>query len=211
MSKQVKVPRRKVKLDLKTKSMPRFITDTEFILDAVDGNSLFPKPMPDIASLRAALGLVKASFAIAQTRVRGASDKLHADAVPLKLMLSLLAAYVECVANSDPDHALDIIASAGMQVKQPSVLQPKTFSVKYTGIHGQVLINSKASRGGFYYYEMSTDPKWAEASWRRIYAGNSVKFIMSGLTPGTRYYLRGASTVKNVQSNWSPVLTIIAP
>ena len=204
-----KVKKSMVALILARKPVPQLITDTKHYLASMTGNTLFPNPTPALASISAALSLVEASYALAQTRVKGSALKLHTDVKALSIELRALAVYVETIANKDPDHAEEIIVNAGMVVKKPSVMQPKTFSLKLGKHKGEVLLDNKASLRGVYIYDMSTDPNLAEASWMRIYIGTKVKFTKSALTSGTKCFFRAASIVKNVQSNYSPVLSVI--
>lgn len=209
MSKQVRVPKKIVALGLTGKPTPQLITDTEHYLHSMTGNSHFPNPNPVLSVISGNLDIVKASYAISVTRVKGAADKLHADAKLLHINLKALAAYVESIANQDPDHAADIIATAGMAIQKPAVRKPKVFSVKQSKIHGEVMIDSKAVTNGFYYYDMSTDPNLAESSWVRIYGGSKVKFVKGGLTIGTRYFFRTSVVIKSVQGNPSSVVSLI--
>jgi hypothetical protein len=209
MSNTSKVHLKTVAMRLTRKPIPQLITDTKHYLASMTGNAFFPSPIPALPVISAVLNLVESSYALSLTRVKGSASKLQTDVKALSIDLRALAVYVETIANKDPDHAEEIIATGGMLIKKPSRTKPKNFSVKLGKLNGEVLLNNKASLRGIYIYDLSTDPNLAEASWKRIYIGSKVKFSKDGLNSGTKYFFRAASIVKNVQSNYSPVLSLV--
>jgi hypothetical protein len=209
MSTKPKVMKKTVALRLNKKPVPQLITDTKHYLASMTGNTFFPSPIPALSVISADLNLVESSYALSLTRVKGSASKLHTDVKALSINLRALAVYVETLANKDPDHADEIITSAGMTVKKPAATQPKIFSVKLGKLKGEVVLDNKASLRGVYIYDLSTDPNLAEGSWMRIYIGSKVKFSKDGLSSGTRYFFRTASIVKNIQGNYSPVLSVV--
>ncbi|HEV7230707.1 MAG TPA: fibronectin type III domain-containing protein, partial [Bacteroidia bacterium] len=126
----------------------------------------------------------------------------------LALSLKTLSGYVEGIANLDPVNAENIIISAGMAVKKPSVHGPKLFTAKPGKAAGSVNLDSKAEKGAVYVYEMTTDPN-TPASWTNIYIGKTTKFLKTGLSSGQRYYFRVAVIIKGVQEPWSPVVNVV--
>ncbi|HEV7230789.1 MAG TPA: fibronectin type III domain-containing protein, partial [Bacteroidia bacterium] len=126
----------------------------------------------------------------------------------LALSLKTLSGYVEGIANLDPVNAENIIISAGMAVKKPSVHGPKLFTVKPGKAAGSVNLDSKAEKGAVYVYEMTTDPN-TPTSWANIYIGKTTKFLKTGLSSGQRYYFRVAVIIKGVQEPWSPVVNVV--
>jgi hypothetical protein len=127
----------------------------------------------------------------------------------LHLKLKALAAYVESIANADPEHAESIIASAGMPEKKLRTAVSHAFDVKLTNKPGEAMLTTKGVKRGAYIYEMSSDPSLAPASWSVIYQGVTMKFLKTGLVSGTRYFFRCSTIDKNGQSAWSSVLSVV--
>jgi hypothetical protein len=209
MSTKTKVNKKMVALGLSRKTVPQLITDVEHYLASMTANAHFPNPSPALSVIAANLSVVKNDLAVSMTRVRGSVAKLHADVRVLITKLRTLAQYVEGEANLDPDHATDIILSAGMVVKKNTPRPPRVFSVTLGKNHGSVLLNTKGIARGAYLYDMTTDASLAPASWIRIYEGVKVKYVKDSLSPGTRYFFRSATIDKNGLSNYSPVLSVV--
>ena len=209
MSTKSKVKKQLVALGLSRKPTPQLITDVEHYLASMTGNAHFPNPSPALSVIAADLAVVKNDLVQAQTRVKGSVAKLHADVHLLITQLRTLAQYVEGTANLTPEHATDIILSAGMVVKKSTPRPPRGFSVTLGKNHGSALLSTKGISRGAYLYDMTTDPNLAPASWIRIYEGVKVKYLKDGLTHGTRYFFRSATIDKNGMSNYSAVLSVV--
>jgi hypothetical protein len=209
MSTKTKVSKKMVALGLSRKPVPQLITDVEHYLASMTSNAHFPNPSPALSVIAADLAIVKNDLVISKTRLKGSAAKLRADVHVMITKLRTLAQYVEGEANLNPDHATDIILSAGMVVKKTTARPPRIFSVILGKNHGSVLLNTKGIVRGAYLYDMTTDSNLAPGSWIRIYEGVKVKFVKDSLTPGTRYFFRSATIDKNGLSNYSPVLSVV--
>jgi len=208
MSTKPKVVKRLVALGTSRLSVVQLISDTRHYVTSMTANTLFPTPSPDLASITTQVNLVEADYNVSLTRVKGSVAKMRAEQKKLVILLKGLAAYVETIANANPDHALDIIASAGMAVKKSPVRKPKTFSAVNGKLKGTVMLSNKGIPRGTYIYEMTTDPN-TPASWTYIYTGSNVKFTKTGLVSGTRYYFRGAISNKGIQGDWTVATDVL--
>jgi hypothetical protein len=186
------------------------IANTKLYLQKMTGNASFATPNPTLAAISAQLTKLEASYLLSQSRAKGTVSQMRTDLKTLVILLKALAAYVEGIANADPDNAVTIIQSAGMVVKKTPNRAPKTFTAVVGKSPGSALLNTKAVSRSTYLYEMTTDPTNA-ASWVQIAANLTVKFIKTGLTSGTRYYFRVAVVTKGIQGAWSHVLNVMIP
>jgi hypothetical protein len=202
-----KVKKKLIALGLNKKTAPQLIADTKSYLQGMTGNPHFPNPVPVLAQVSANLVVLEASFLAAQTRQKGTVSKMHADRKPLESSLKTLAFYVEIEANKDPEHAETIILSTGMVLRRSMQLKPKVFTVVQTKQSGEVVLNMKAIKDACYIYEMSSDPSVA-TGWILLGTFNTAKQKKSGLAKMSTFYFRAATVVKNVKSNWSPVISI---
>ncbi len=210
MSTKVKVQKVLVALGLSKLTVPELIANTKLYVQNMTGNVNFPTPTPTLATVSAQLAKLETAYTLSQTRVKGAVADMHTEQKALHIILKSLATYVEGIANATPDQAVGIVESSGMPIKKPSVHAPKTFVVKLTTTPGEVELNTKAVKKAIYTYAMTTDPN-TTTSWVNIIVNNDVKNTHGGLSSGTRYYFRVATTVKGIQSPWSPVINVMMP
>ncbi len=186
------------------------MANTKSYLQQMTGNSYFPSPVPTLAAVEAQLAKLEAAYTTSQTRQKGTVADMHAELKTLCLQLKMLAMYVEDTANANPEMAVGIMASSGMPARKTLEVPPKLFTVKLTGIPGEVRLNNKAVPGASYIYAMTTDPK-TSATWVNIIFSREVKNVYGGLVSGTRYYFRTAIVQKSVQGPWSEVINMIIP
>jgi hypothetical protein len=201
--------RKSVALLLSKKSVPQIITDSNHIISCMTGNSHFPAPSPSLATLAINIANVQATYQTSLSGAKGTKGLMYVELKTLEISLKLLAAYVEANANVDAVNAENIILSAGMQVKKPSIRQPKIFTVKAGNIEGDVILNSKAVKRGAYVYQMTTDSGQTNG-WVDVYTGLHVKCLVPGLVLGKQYFFRVAVIDKNGKGAWSHVLSYIA-
>jgi hypothetical protein len=209
MSTKVKVKKKVVALMLSKVSVPQLVADARHYVQSMTGNANFPNPSPTLTDVSANATALEAAYAVAQTKVKGSAEQRDVQVRALHLKLKAMATYVEAVANTNPDLADSVIASAGMQEKKPTTKVPHGFSVKLTTKPGEALLTTKGVKRGAYIYEMSTDPTFAPANWVMIYQGITMKFLKTGLVSGTRYFFRYSTIDKTGQSAWSPVLSVV--
>ncbi|HXC04094.1 MAG TPA: fibronectin type III domain-containing protein [Bacteroidia bacterium] len=208
---QKKVPKKEAALKLGKLSVAQVITTAKHYVQSMTGNTNFPAPTPALSVISAQIAALEAAVAIAQTRVRGSVGKMNTERKALTTLLLNLASYVQTIANADPENSGSIINSAGMDVKKPSQRASKTFSVVLSKtIPNAVVLNTKAVSRSSYIYEVTTDTTNPNG-WTVAITSNTVKYVKTGFTSGTRYYFRVAVVTKNIQGPWSPVLNVIIP
>jgi hypothetical protein len=208
MSTKTKTEKSLVSLGISGIAVPKLILNTRHYVTNMTGNAVFPNPTPPLATITTQVNLLETNYNISVTRVKGSVAAMRTTEKQLLILIKGLAAYVETIANADPENALKIISEAGMEPKKTAARPPKKFSLTNGKLSGTVVINDKAVVRGTYLYQMTTDPN-TPASWVQVYAGGNVKFTKTGLTTGTRYYFRAAISVKGIQGNWSAPLDIL--
>lgn len=192
-----------VKLGLWKMSIAEKIAKIRFIILSLIGNAWFPSPNPSGATITSNVNNLEAAHLKAQG---GGKDEIAAMRVAeakLDLSVKLLAAYVENIANADPANAEAIILSAGMEVKGKSGKGSQGFELR-AGKSGEIIITSPVEKNALYEFQMCTDFT-NEANWMRIYIGSKSKFVMKGLTPGTRYFFRVCAITKDGVQPWTVV------
>jgi len=210
MSTTPKVLKKLVALNLTKLTPPQVVALANHCVTQMTGNAHFPTPSPTLATVTAQATALDNAYNLSLTRAKGSVSAMHTQLKQLNVLLKLLAAYVESIANADPQNAETIIVSAGMEVKKPAVRTPKTFTALPGTLKGTVKLDTKAARETAYIYQMTTD-QTNVLSWSTVYTGTKVKFLMTGLTSATHYFFRVAYCIKGVQGNWSNPLQVLAP
>jgi hypothetical protein len=207
MSTTKKVAKKSVALSLSRTPPPQLITNALHYITCMTSNAHFPNPLPALTTVSAQIAALQPAYDLSLTRAKGSVGKMHLEVKKLDILLKALAAYVESIANVDPDNASNIISSSGMPEKKTSPRAPKIFTAKAGKAPGSAVLNCKAQSRAAYLYQVTTDP--ATVSWETIYAGITAKFLKTGLISGTRYYFRYATVVKGLQNAWSPVVNLV--
>jgi hypothetical protein len=209
MSTHSKIVKRLVSLGVSKISVVQLISDARsYVTHMTTNAATFPNPSPTLAAITAQTNLLETDYNISVTRVRGSVAKMRTEEKKLIILLKGLASYVETVANADSDHALDIIPLAGMNVKKSPIRKPRVFTAVNGKLKGTVALSTKGISRGTYIYQMTIDPNTV-ASWAQIYTGSNVKFTKTGLTSGTRYYFRSATSSKGIEGDWTVAIDVL--
>jgi hypothetical protein len=185
-------------------SIAEKIARIRFIILSLIGNAWFPTPSPTAATITTNVNNLEAAMLKAQGGGRDEVAAMRAAEEKLDLSVKLLASYVENIANTDPNNAVAIVLSAGMEVKGKSNKSNHGFELS-AGKSGEIIVTCPVEKGATYEIQMCTDFT-NEVNWKRVYIGTKSKFVMKGLTPGTRYYFRVCAITKDGAQPWSVAL-----
>jgi len=204
----IRPPKKTIALGTATCSIPQLLANVIHYVTSMTGNTYFPAPTPSLAQITAQADLLKEEYEVSLTRAKGAVSSMRAEEKQLVILLKLLAAYVEAVANADPERASEIIASAGMPERKPPERVSRQFRAFPGPLKGSVTIETIAVRYSAYIFQMTSDPRQA-TGWITIYTGTRVKYTHTGLTSAAYYYFRMAVSTKGEQGDWSNVLQVL--
>jgi hypothetical protein len=124
------------------------------------------------------------------------------------MLLDQLRVHVEAIANANPEHAVAIVASAGMYSKEKRGPAGRVFHAKQTKSTEVNLIAPSAGDRASYEFQYSLD---GGVTWHALpqptttHAHATVK----NLTPGTTVHFRYRATVKGLTGDWSDVIACI--
>ena len=119
MSASAKQPSRFiVVLKLPEYEVPLLVMRARGIVERMTGNSWFPSPLPSLAVVQAAIDDLFDAETKTLTRVMDSVTARDAKRMILVTRLQQLAAYVESIANANPEHGASIVESAGMYLKK---------------------------------------------------------------------------------------------
>lgn len=205
----------RVRLNLRSLSVPAKIAKGRHIVASMTENKNFPSPTPPLSEVTANLDALEQAFASVQSArsevTTRTATQVNAEA-KLDQLLTQLAGYVESVAGKDDT----LITSVGMELKAsrsapslPTVPQAVTAAA---GDHdGELFLSWKpVPNAKSYVIESSTDPATV-TSWEHVGVATSATKTISNLKSGTRFWFRVAAVGAGGQSGWSEQATKVAP
>ena len=188
------------------RSIANFISYAKSIVMAMTGNPNFTTPSPTLVSVSEAISALEDAQSEAHTKALGTATKRDVKWADLRKELHALLAYVQGIADKNPEHARDIILSAGMKVRQQGSGRKFRFEARNIMLGSLMLTAPVAGRAG-YDWQMGTDGK----VWTTLPTTLVAKTEVSGLTPGDTYYFRYRTiTTRGGTSDWSHIISVIA-
>ena len=173
-------------------------------------SSVFPTPSPTMA----VLGDACEEFQLALNKALGGDRMLVAQKnnqrQALIELMHKLSYYVLFAASGDRLVAME---SGFSVIKEPTpviITKPTHLKVINSDQQGELLVSIKRVKGArAYLHQYSTDPLLKEESWMSM-RGSTTKCKISGLKPGTLYYLRVVVIGSKDQVMFSDVVSRIA-
>jgi hypothetical protein len=200
---------RKVPVALKRPTpVPELIQFARRIVEAMTGNPWFPAPVPPLASVQAAVDRLAEAEAAALSLTRGLKEARNEAHTALMGLLTRLKAYVQGVADENPDSAASIIESAAMSVAARTS-KPKPALAVYPGrVSGAVrLVAKAAAKVASYEWQLSHD---GGQTWTDLPTTLQAKTTVSGLVPGKTIWLRmRAATRSGASDPCDPVSFVV--
>jgi len=190
-----------------TKNVPRYLTACRLIVTMMTGNTSFPAPTPPLSEVSGDLNVVEASEERARRGGKGMVQERDVAVRKAQGSMTMLKAYVQNVANVDPEKAEAIIHSAGMNVAKPRKRTKLPIQAKHGDAPGKVVLDAKAlPKPVQYRWQMSTD----QETWTDLFESFTTKKTVEDLVPAKVYSFRLQTVTKNGPSEWSPPVTIVA-
>lgn len=206
----------KLKLNLRSLSVPEKVARAREIIANMTGNANFPSPHPTLATAKTVTDDLEAAQQEQQIAKHAAEAKTaerNEKEDFFDRTFNQLAAHVESVAGDDEQK----IRSAGMDTRDQAAPSGGTLdapgSVNVTGgdADGEIDLSWEPVDGAkTYLIEQSPDPVTA-TSWKQASAATKSKATIEGLTSGTRYWFRVAAVGTGGQGAWSNPVSKIAP
>jgi hypothetical protein len=190
-------------------SVPALLSVVQAILNAMTGNPFFPSPMPPLAAIAAVLAELRDAEVATGMRTRGMVELRDERLVALRSLMSRLKAYVQGVADDDPENAGSIIESAGMSLWRAGAGTKVPFEVKPGRVLGAVrLIVRAVAKEATYQWEWSADDG---KTWNPAPATLQATTTLVGLPSGVMCLFRFRPTVRGGASNWSEPVAFRVP
>jgi hypothetical protein len=190
-------------------SPSKLLHAAQAIVNAMTGNAWFPSPTPALALVAAAITQLAA--AQAETFTKGVTtfavrDKMLTDLVKL---LHALKAYVQGIADDDPDHAVELIESAAMSVKQTGSYAKPPFVLAPGPMAGSVALKVRSAGDNVgYQWQQSAD---GGVTWAFEEPSLKAETVIHGLPSGTTVWFRWRPVLAGGPGEWSEPLSILVP
>jgi hypothetical protein len=206
----------KIKLNLKSLTIPEKIARSQQIVTALTGNANFNTPHPTLAQVTTAINELETASNAAQAARQEAKARTAAQnnkEESLDRIMTQLVAYVESIAGDDEE----LIMSAGLNVRGASTSvsstppAPPSLTATAGDRDGEIDLSWDTVRSArSYVIEQSADPP-TETSWKHASVSTRSQTTIEDLTSGTRYWFRVAAVTATGQSGWSNPAMKIAP
>jgi hypothetical protein len=149
----------------------------------------------------AALADLHDAEVVTRTRGPGTVELRNAKRVVLVGLLMRLKAYVQGVADEDPDAAVSLIEGAGMHVKKTTAPGKPVFEVRPGAVSGSVRMAVR-SAGDRAAYSWAWSPDGGH-TWHVAPATLQARTALGGLPAGTTCWFRYLAVTKNGETDWS--------
>ena len=189
-------------------TVPDLIVRAQAIVDAMTANSWFRAPLPSLATVKAAIKRLRDAEAASLSRTVGLKQIRNDARAALVGLLNRLKAYVEAIAEENPDSAAAIIESAAMNVKGRGTPPKPALAVFRGRVSGSVrLVAKAAAKLAQYEWQLSPD---GGKSWLDLPKTLQAKTTVSALEPGSTYRFRMRAVTRRARGDWcDPVSDVV--
>jgi len=189
-----------VSLDLPTR-VPDVVGYARMIVLRMTESPWFPSPTPSLAEVAAAVEDLGSAQVATLTGTRGTTELRDERLEVLVSLLKRLKAYVQGVADDNPENAGSIIESSGMNVKKKGSYAKPDFAVKPGRVHGSVRLEVRsAGDAAAYEWAWSTDGGESWQSRTTMQTSTDIDGLPSGVACLFRYRV---TTTKGGTGGWS--------
>jgi hypothetical protein len=187
---------------------PLLVTRAKAIVERMTGNTWFPKPLPALGVVQAAIDDLFDAEARTLTRAPDSVPARDQKRLVLVTRLESLRDYVQSIADANPEQAATIIESAGMYVKRVRGPAGRVFTATQR-LSGEVDLSApSAGDRAAYEFKYSLD---GGKTWSSLPEPFTTKTTVTvkGLKPGSTVHFRYRASVKGVIGDWSNPIAII--
>jgi hypothetical protein len=145
-------------------NVPRYLTSCHLIVSMMTDNPNFPEPAPPLSEVTGELNKLATCEELARKGGKGMVPERDVALRRAHNKVTVLKAYVQSVANEDPEKAEATIHSAGMNVAKPRTRTKLPIQARLGDGHGRVVLDAKAlPKPVQYRWQMSTDQEtWTD-------------------------------------------------
>jgi hypothetical protein len=176
------------------------------MVTGMTGNPSFPNPSPPLATVTAAIDALASAETTAGGRAKGAVTARNVAKAALVLLLKEEKAYVQSVANADPENSATIIESARISVRKATPRSPRVFNAAQGPTTGTAKLVAASARRAAYEWEYSTD---GGKTWVTAPPSLQARTVVTGLPAGTAVQFRYRTVTKTGAADWSAPVSLL--
>jgi hypothetical protein len=177
------------------------------IVHAMTDNPHFPAPEPPLEVVRAAIHDAFAAQVATLSRTCGTAQARNYEFSRLLVVLQEVRAYVQKVADQNPEIAGAIIESAMLRVHRSTAYAKPRFHLEDGPVSGSVKVTAESVRGAvFYEFQQSVD---GGETWVKEKSTPRSKITVPGFSPGQTVKFRFRAITRQGEGNWSQPRAIV--
>jgi len=189
-------------------SVPALVKLAQAILAGLTNNAFFTTPNPPLSTLSTLIARVDAAETAVKTRAQGTVEARNVAKAALAQALHDVKAYVEGIANANPEQAEAMIASAALRSKKISPRIKAELAVTAGDVSGTARILAKAvARRAAYDWQLSTD---GGKTWTSLPQTLQARTTVVGLPVGTSCSFRFRALTRTGAGDWSQTVAYLA-
>lgn len=189
------------------KHVPDLVKLVDSVVAAMSNNPAFTGASTLLASLTAKGAALNVAQTQAATRAKGTIAVRNQARAAVVTALHQLKAYVQQVADDDPEKAEAIIQSAAMTVRKPTVRNKAPFIAKAGAVSGTAELVAKApTHRGAYEWQWSSD---GGKTWTQLAVTLKARTTVTGLPVATTCTFRFRAVTKSGEGDWSQPVTLV--
>lgn len=170
------------------------------ILAMMGENPDFPAPVPSLADVAKALAAFDAAVVDVKSGGKGKTAVRDAALRVLRGLMNRVKAYVQGIADENPERAASIILGSGMFVQGKRGAGKEPFEVRPGDVAGSVMLIVKAAgHRASYEWQRSLDGKTWTGAGKTLQA----KIVIVGLPSATVCFFRYRVVTRAGQGDWS--------
>jgi len=187
------------------RTFAELVSYTQTIVTKMTGNRHFPSPTPALAQVKADVAALVDAEATVKT-TKGATHARDAKAQAVIHDVHGLEAYVQSVADANPQQAAEIIESAGFATAEHGVHEHAPLTAKM-GPGGIVVLRAMAAVArAVYEWQWSAD---GGKTWTAVPATSHAHTTIPDLAVGTTYEFRVRANHGDVVGDWSQSVSLL--
>lgn len=188
-------------------NVPALVKFAQAVVAALTNNAFFPNPNPPLTTVSALITKLDAAQTAVKTRAQGTVQARNTVKAQLVQALHDIRAYVQSIANANPEQAEEMIASAALRSRKiPSRVKP-ALAIAPGSVAGAAKVGAKAAaRRAAYEWQWSSD---GGKTWTAVPPTLQARTTIEGLPVGVTCSFRYRALTRTGEGNWSQVVTYL--
>jgi hypothetical protein len=189
------------------RSVSALLVMADAVIAAMTDNPTFPDAGPALKELTASVATLGKAQTATLSRTRGTVETRNAALNALRPVFDYLKAYVQTIADANPEKAVWVIESAGMSVHKSTAHPGPSFTVKQGALSGTVdLTAPRTAKRAFYEWQNSLD---GCKTWTSLPSTLKAKTTITGLPLAATVWFRCRSVTKKGAGDWTNPVSIV--